>query len=240
MAWNGRCSLLLTILLFCAPTLTRGEDAPRQFTPEAWRAAADPKSPDWSRKDLLQQLAANHPIIGMSRQQLIQLLGDPGMSQQNAFPGSMLPGSHMDFWRLSARNDESFRVDYGPDGKVATSTMEGDSCACQSCGDAGDKTPRIDSGRLRDDLWGKTDTGLTFSDLEQMSGVPGQRETVPSTVLHQVWVKFSEQWHVGGELPRFFVASGELPQNQAVPFEQVRVAQVALITLWPECLAPPH
>lgn len=70
MAWKGRCSLLLTILLLCAPTLTRG-DAPRQFTPEAWRAAADPKSPDWSRKDLLQQLAATHPIVGMSRQELV-------------------------------------------------------------------------------------------------------------------------------------------------------------------------
>ncbi len=239
MAWKGRFSLFLTILLLCAPTLTRG-DAPRQFTPEAWRAAADPKSPDWSRKDLLQQLAATHSIIGMSRQELIQLLGDPGMSQQTAFPGSMLPGGRMDFWRLSARNDESFRVGYGPDGKVATSTMEADSCSCQSCGDAGEKTPTIDSGHLRDDLWGKTDTGLTFADVEQIAGVPGQRETVPSTVAHQVWVRYIEQWRVGGELPRFFVASGQLPENQAVPFEQVRVAEVALITSWPECLAPPH
>ena len=53
----GTVALLPMLLLALVSTTARAEE-PRPFSLNAWQQAANPSLPDWSRRDLLQQLAA--------------------------------------------------------------------------------------------------------------------------------------------------------------------------------------
>jgi len=124
------CAWLLVLLISC--TSGSAADTPSGFSPEAWRRAADPRSGDWSREPLLRQFAQSTHIDGMSRAEIIHSLGEPGVSQQIYYPGTGLQ-ARIDFYRLSAKNDDAFRVDYDAKDKVTGNSIEARSCACELC-----------------------------------------------------------------------------------------------------------
>jgi hypothetical protein len=68
----------------------------------------------------------------MSRAEIIHSLGEPGVSQQIYYPGTGLQ-ARIDFYRLSAKNDDAFRVDYDAKDKVTGNSIEARSCACELC-----------------------------------------------------------------------------------------------------------
>jgi hypothetical protein len=114
--------LLPALLLALVSTPIRAED-PAPFSLEAWQQAADSKAPEWSRRDLLDQFAATTTINGMTREELRRRLGAPGIAEAIYFPGEG-PQGGIDFYRLSAKNEDSFRVDYDAEGKVTGNVIE--------------------------------------------------------------------------------------------------------------------
>lgn len=124
------CAWLLVLLILC--TSGSAAETLSGFSPEAWRKAVDPQSDDWSREPLLRQFAGSTDIGAMSRAQIIHWLGEPGVTQQIYDPGEGLQGS-IDFYRLSAKNDDSFRIDYDVKDRVSGNSIEAGSCACELC-----------------------------------------------------------------------------------------------------------
>ena len=167
----------------------------------------------------------------MSRAEIIHSLGEPGVSQQIYYPGTGLQ-ARIDFYRLSAKNDDAFRVDYDAKDKVTGNSIEARSCACELC-----ELVRADRGSVgMDTLEGSTLTGLgggvTLSELESRLGHPARHHTVEARIGGRMWVIYSNLWHVAGKPHGFFIASATLPQTEEKPFDQVEA--------WPECLPQVH
>jgi hypothetical protein len=59
----------------------------------------------------------------MTREELRRRLGAPGIAEAIYFPGEG-PQGGIDFYRLSAKNEDSFRVDYDAEGKVTGNVIE--------------------------------------------------------------------------------------------------------------------
>jgi hypothetical protein len=121
---------LLVLLILC--TSGSAAETPSGFSPEAWRKAADPQSDTWSREPLLRQFAGSADISAMSRAEIIHWLGEPGVTQQIYDPGEG-PRGRIDFYRLSAKNDHSFRIDYDAKDKVSVNFIEASPCTCELC-----------------------------------------------------------------------------------------------------------
>ena len=138
--------LLPALLLALVSTPIHAED-PAPFSLEAWQQAADSKAPEWSRRDLLDQFAATTTINGMTREELRRRLGAPGIAEAIYFPGEG-PQGGIDFYRLSAKNEDSFRVDYDAEGKVTGNVIEASPCVCTICKDASPATASVAAATL--------------------------------------------------------------------------------------------
>jgi hypothetical protein len=112
--WRISVALLLSIGAAIAAVAYGGHTT---FSPAAWRQAPDSIFPFWSREGLLHQFAAKTVLVGLERARVTALLGPPGKTFELFYPASGPVGSS-DIYRLSARNDRSFRIGYGVDGKV--------------------------------------------------------------------------------------------------------------------------
>jgi hypothetical protein len=233
----GTVALLSTLLLALISTNARAEE-PRPFSLDAWQQAADPSSPDWSRRDLLQQFAAETTIEGMARDDLLRQLGAPGIAEEIYYPGQGL-GGRIDFYRLSAKNEDSFRVDYDAKGKVSGNAIEASPCVCTICKDAAQAASvaveTLDAV-LKPAVDGKS-ASLDFAALAQLVGA-GARFRDEARTGGQMWVRDTEVWRLTGEDGAFFVAAGRHPLAEQKAFDAASVADYALIREWPECLPP--
>jgi hypothetical protein len=127
--WRTSLVLLLSIVAAVTVVAYGGHTT---FSPAAWRQAPNSYSPFWSRKGLLEQLAAKTMFLGLERERVIALLGSPGKAVKFYYPASGAVGS-ADIYRLSASNDRSFRIDYDIDGKVARDVVDTSPCECRGC-----------------------------------------------------------------------------------------------------------
>ena len=78
---------------------------------------------NWNREKLLGQLLKPHDLVGMTRAQVIALLGQPGYSQLD-YPGAR----RIDEYRLSLSNASDFRVEYDQDDKVTEDIIDSRAC----------------------------------------------------------------------------------------------------------------
>jgi hypothetical protein len=228
---------LLVLLILC--TSGSAAETPSGFSPEAWRKAADPQSDTWSREPLLRQFAGSADISAMSRAEIIHWLGEPGVTQQIYDPGEG-PRGRIDFYRLSAKNDHSFRIDYDAKDKVSVNFIEASPCTCELC-----ELARAHAGSVRmEALEGsllKAPEGLrsiTMSELERRVAVSGQQHTAEARIGGRMWVIYSELWRVTGKPHGFFIVTGTVPRTEQKEFDQVPVENFALIEASPECLPP--
>jgi hypothetical protein len=104
------------------PVRTDDEHTTIQFSPKQWLQAVKAGSNDWSRTEMLKQCLSETKLEGMDRKQVIELLGQPQRSD------AVLPSSAhqtiVDFYRLSQKNKQHFRVEYNSDNKVLSSYFE--------------------------------------------------------------------------------------------------------------------
>ncbi len=69
------CALLLGLIWYCFLRWS-----PREFDPKAW-ATANPEK----RGEMVQDLLCRHPLKGMSRDEVLKLLGHPNGSEEHCY-----------------------------------------------------------------------------------------------------------------------------------------------------------
>jgi hypothetical protein len=203
---------------------------------EAWLRAPNSHSWFWNREPQLDRIFADVKLEGMTRTQVLNLLGQPGYSQVT-YPGV----TRFDEYRLSAKNNQNFRIDYDYDGKVTENMIESSPCSCRLC--TAD-VPAVPSAVLQKTglLSGKRDDtvppSLTMAVLDKKLGHTGKIDSSRNVVGGQVWFNYSETWRIDGSPNQFLIADGHVTWRDA-PTDEVAgkpVGAWALITFAPECL----
>lgn len=188
---------------------------------------------------MLKPLATEHDLKGMTRREVIALLGEPGYADESYFDGHL--DYRIDLYGLSAKNDKSLRVDYDRGDKVTAYDVEGPPCACPDCADVGpDKIVPMET-LSRAVLTKHRETSneeITIAQLEARLGRPGQRSSMMNQVGGQVWVNYEDIWRIANSDHRFFLASGHAPRTQWKSFEDAGMLSYSVISLTLECLTP--
>jgi hypothetical protein len=212
-------------------------------TLETWQRAADPHTPGWSREVLLGTMLKATRVEALDRQQMLAMLGPPGFASESYYPGQGLV-ARIDHYRLSAKNNRSYRVDYDPSGKVLNNAIEGSPCACPLCRGLFDNTDIIVEDAavtdlLTDKIVSDDHRNILVTELEQLVGHAGKRSSASSTVGGQVWRNYQVTWRIsGGGGEHFLVGSGRVAEHAWQSYEDARVESYELITLTAECEAP--
>ena len=80
-----RLTLLIAILIISA-LLLRGKIPHETFNSELWKTANLNSENNWSlRWDMMNDLRNNHKLVGMTKKEIINLLGDPGDTTSSEF-----------------------------------------------------------------------------------------------------------------------------------------------------------
>lgn len=233
----------LTAFAVIAVLAIAGCDEPstptQAFSPAAWLQAPG-SSADWSRVALLKQFTAETNLNGMAREEVIRLLGEPGMTNEIFYPGQGFQG-RIDFYRLSAKSEDTFRIDYDPSDKVSGTSIEARPCFCALCATSTSST-EVKADALRSSVLAPAPDGedatQSFAALAALVGGPGTRSTTEVRIGSQTWTIYNEIWRVANDPHRFFTAAGRAPLRQQQPFDDASVGDYGLIKNWPECLPP--
>ena len=228
--------LLACILAACAACST-GDS--RVSVRDAWLQAPKSRWPRWNREPQLDRLLAGVKVQGMTRTQVIGLLGKPGHAAAD-YPGP----TRQDEYRLSAANFKAYRIDYDQDDKAVEGMIEDGACECPFCTA---NAPVVSGAVLeKSSLLKKTELStppqfqaLTLTKLDKLLGSEGERHSSNHPAGGQVWFNYSEVWRVSGAANQFFFAEGH------VPFRDVEMGQIGklrvdswtLISYAPDCLA---
>ena len=145
----------------------------------------------------------------------------------------------MDFYRLSAANNESLRFDYESGNAVTRYSVEASGCGCEAC-NAG--APLLTSAALNKSGLTRTaprEKTLTMSEFEKLAGRAGELSRSRQTAGGQVWLNYTETWRVDPAPYRFLIVDGHVPSRSA-PTQEIGdkpVQSWALISWAPGCLA---
>jgi hypothetical protein len=237
-----RTALVLGIASFLAAdslslSVTAAQDSQlREQSRKNWMDAPHSGGPRWNRQKLLQDIMKDVKIYGLTRSDILKMLGAPGFASED-FPGNV----RIDEWRLSAENTSVFRVDYDSDARVTDSVVDGESCACPACSVAASAISEIDLKRtgLLDLTKASEFNSLTVSELDRKLGKPGSVEISQSTAGGQVWQNYSDTWRLKDLANGFFIADGHQPFRDSLEsgVGNRRIESWSLVTYAPDCLA---
>ena len=199
-----------------------------------WLQAPISQGAKWNRTALLKRMVAGADLVRTPRAKVLGTFGPPGYSAE-IYPGA----SRMDFYRLSAANDQSLRFDYESGNVVTSYSIESSGCSCQSCNAAAPMVTAAAlnrSGLIRAPSREQT---LTVTGFEKLVGRAGDLSRFHHKAGGQVWLNYTETWRVSPAPFRFLVVDGHVPLRSA-PTEEIGDKSVltwALISFAPGCLA---
>lgn len=200
----------------------------------SWRAAVGMGS-GWNREQFLAPILDGRHLEGTPRYKVLSLFGNPGYTAVN-YPGT----TRIDEYRLSAKNDRVFRIDYDHEGNVQYYSVEDGPCDCPICRT---DAPAVSletiqhAGLLRQREF--NDGSLTIKKLEKQLGKAGSLDSDQSTVGGMVWFTFSDTWRVADRQDHYFVADGHVPWS-TLNIEKPKDSSVlswSVVTYAPGCLA---
>jgi hypothetical protein len=211
---------------------------------EAWLRAPLAQGQSWSREAPLKRLAAETKFAGMTRQRIIDLLGAPGFASEDYdTPGAGRTG-RIDVYRLSSKNDRSFRIDYDSRDRATGDFIEQEPCSCDACTVHAPAVPlRILTMTILKKDAAREGRTITIPQLETLLGRSGQRSFSQHVVGGRVWVDYTDVWSIAGSEHRFLIASGHQPAGRPSgdsPFGSLGGLPVdswSLIYMAPGCLA---
>ena len=210
------------------------------FSASAWRDAPSRDPRNWSREPLLAGLPGLAQMQTQDRAAIIARLGMPGNSDELYTPG-MGRQSRLDIYRLSARNDRVFRIDYDAKDRLKSDAVEASACGCPLCSEVPAKagaTLAMDT-LAHSVLTGSGDvaTPATKSQVERLLGHGGHSYAAIHQAGGQAWAGYGEVWRIAGPGERFFIASGDVTARDraARPDAQLPITGYAIITVGPDC-----
>lgn len=197
----------------------------------------------WNREQHLPAIFAKRRLEDMSRRDVLRLLGQPGYSAV-IYPGN----TRIDIYRLSAKNDRSYRIDYEPDskyvddGKAHGNVIESGPCSCPTCAT---DAPSVlmetvhKTGLLNLENDATVPPNLKMSTLETQLG-SGRIRSSRNMAGGMVWFNYSETWRIekDGSPSQYFLADGHVPWRDA-PNDDISGQHVggwSVITFSPNCL----
>jgi hypothetical protein len=234
---NSIRTLLYPLIALCVVACTASKPQTKVPPGIHWRTANGVGN-TWNREQFIEPILNGKQIEGMTRAKMIQLFGDPGYTAVN-YPGS----SRIDEYRLSARNNRIFRVDYGRDGIAVHGWVEDGACDCPIC--------KADAPTVAAETLNRTtllkqefvDSELTIARLEKQLGASGSWNSGSSTAGGQVWLGYSDTWRLTSgssqaQPNRFFIADGHTPMRdfQFGKEKELQVGSWAIVTWIPGCM----
>ncbi|MDI3469166.1 MAG: hypothetical protein OJF62_001229 [Pseudolabrys sp.] len=222
-----------------------------KFSAEAWRQAPL-ASLNWSREAMVRQFVDEYKtsdqgyemaLAGLDRTRILSLLGKPGSSDEDYdLHGGLW--SINDEYRLSARNDHSYRITYGANRKVTASLVE-DGCNLDlsSFSDA----PTIPAAAIGKFAAGNPEAKATLFDSKKMTiaqfeasiGAPGKHLSSTSVVGGMAWVGYEVSWRFDDGSHRYLTVSGHVARSnwKEDKFDEETINGYSVVTLLPDCLA---
>jgi hypothetical protein len=226
------------IVCLIASHAVAAESPSQSFSPEAWRRAADRHVSDWSRETMVHEFVTIVPesrLLGMKREAIAALLGEPGLSDEYFYPGSG-PQGRFDIYRLSAKNNPSLRIDYGLDNTVSGVLLESSACVCEICGSDNAVTRKTFERTLLQPTGETPTTRPTIAQVETLLGSAGKSDVMRNVVGGQAWANYTDVWRVAGEANRYFIASGHIVARDWKSVAEAPADEFSIITMWPDCL----
>lgn len=209
---------------------------------DAWMQTADAASNTWSREALLSQILGRSRVG--TRDEMIGVLGPPNDTLELYHTGYGLI-DRFDTYRLSAKNDRSYRLTYRPTGELDSQRIESLPCGCPKCDNAGKLASAAISAQTADDflaaLNDKPASPEMLSEAEQTLGRTGVKQTDLGVQMGgHVWANFEVIWPIADHGHRFLIASGSLPMNSYSADTDLPITDYSLETVSDECLNLPQ
>jgi hypothetical protein len=233
-------ALSVMLILFGIVPSIANDSAFDSFSASAWRNAPNRDPQNWSRESLLAGLPKLEQIRQQDRATIIARLGLPGNSDELYTPGMGRQG-RLDIYRLSAKNDHVFRIDYDAKDRLESDEIEVNSCGCPRCSEA----PPEARATVAMDLLARTvltgsdvvATATTKGEVEAMLGHAGQSYAAIQQVGGQAWTDYGEIWRIAGAGERFFIASGDVTTRDRATRQdaQLPITDYAIVTVGPDC-----
>ena len=225
-------------LIAAAAFADHAQDAFAAGDLDKWLRAANQKSKSWSREALLS------PTLGQTkietREQAIALLGLPNFSADGYDPGRGLT-NRLDLYRLSAKDDVSFRLDYEPSGKIRDEAKESTPHFCPTCRDvANSSDPALPAQTVSSFLKALENPASSrpmLSDAEHSFGRSGLKKVnLDVMVGGRPWANYSVIWRVADAGHRFVMATGHLLMRDYSAANDLPIDSYDLVTVTDECL----
>jgi hypothetical protein len=156
----------------------------------------------------LEKLASTTKFSGMTRQQVIALMGTPDATNDVYYWGDGRT-DRVDSYNLSPSKDRILDINYDSRDVVTSYGVSSRSCGCPECSaEAPATTFEIVNKQLFRKDAAQAGKSLTIAQLDSMVGQPGKRSFSQNVVGGRVWTNYTEIWRIAGNEHRFLVASG--------------------------------
>ena len=181
----------------------------------------------------------------LDRTRVHALLGEPGHAGENYdLYGRLLSAS--DDYRLSARNDHMYQINYNYDRKVTGGIILPEGCNLDLS--SFNSAPALPAAAIGKIAAGKKPAAkgilmnqkrMTVAQFEASIGEPGKLLSSSYTAGGQAWVGYEVWWRIADGGHRYVTVSGSVPRRD---WKEDRVGEetingYSVVTLLPDCLA---
>lgn len=174
-----------------------------KFSTNTWSKAVK-SGADWSRVELAREFYKEFKPVGMDRKRVLELLGEPTLSTENS--PQTKERTHLDHYILSAKNKESFRIDYDANNKVTSAVFEG---PCQTwiyC-----PTGSVVKTETLNKLISSGQVNGTIKQIEAVLGKAHMQSLTKNPVGGQVWANYTFVWRLSPDGRKAFGVYGHKP-----------------------------
>jgi hypothetical protein len=222
-----------------AITLGSTRAAQAKFSTQPWQKAVDPKLPNWSREELLKQFLEEYKLEGMERRKVLSLLGEPATSNQQNPNGRFRVT--IDTYCLTAKGENSFRLDYDEQDKVRSYFV--DAIPCNRCdlfiGTTKAGTQVLERVALQHGLLDKHKAEninqMKIAQIETMIGKLHKSWTAEARVGGRMWVHSYFAWRLSTDGRQIFFVHRYVPKTEWKPGDDSGVSTHGIVSMSADC-----
>jgi len=243
------CWRLLPGLLCAVPLLAEAQQGAPIFLTAAWRNAPKSGGQAWSRDGMLESLPAAVLARNARRQDVVGLLGQPGLTTESFAFGADRAGRR-EAYRLSRVNDRTLKIVYDPQKRVESHEVSPPGCTFPAAA----ATSTVPKPLVTEKLvkLGRGPGGeqqfMTVAEFSARVGVPATYWWAHATTGGRNWMTFGKVWRLAGEQRRYLSVASSIavPYSAEPPSPDVlklmdadnSIGGFQLVTFWPDCLPP--
>lgn len=211
-------------------------NADTKFSSKLWKEAPLSKSNDWSRQDQMSAFCKENKVNGMDRAKVIEALGQPDLVTVSAPKGEY--EATIDFYRISAKNKQCFRIDYDKNGKAKTNMLEAGPCRANM--DIGPGVRVLNQTQLDKFLTTKMSTNegrnLTRSQVLRELGTSERNEADNVMVGGRYWKHVTDVWRLTKDgNKQFMIQFDDESTSDGSNIDQTRVRNYWVRTIGVNC-----